>query len=277
MPNNTANYIDDSAAGGANTIPPGRFGGNIDDWRIGKGGTMYYKVEVPGAQIVVGDTHAAQGDSELAGTAMETSMTTKLRVTLHKAGSLPKAVATLEFPLLETSDEYVIHGFAFDNYLDQLADPSDIFAEGASLDLAMADCFVKTRNWVMDVFDLIEEETIALMTTAINFGVTQVVDGNWGVHATIPKWVFGEATDETTPFDYSCTPAGTAGRRSLKANDRRTLLKKVGVSTGPEEYGAELYARVTKDCETCSSSASRHRLAEILMDAKLNFVKKHAH
>jgi acetamidase/formamidase len=71
--------------------PPGRFGGNIDDWRIGKGGTMYYKVEVPGAQIVVGDTHAAQGDSELAGTAMETSMTTKLRVTLHKAGSLPKA------------------------------------------------------------------------------------------------------------------------------------------------------------------------------------------
>ena len=72
MPNNTANYIDDDdAPGGVNTIPPSRFVGNIDDWRIGKGGTMYYKVEVPGALIVMGDTHAAQGDSELAETAME--------------------------------------------------------------------------------------------------------------------------------------------------------------------------------------------------------------
>ena len=54
MPNNTANYIDDAATGGANTIPPARFGGNIDDWRIGKGGTMFYVAEVPGAQILVG-------------------------------------------------------------------------------------------------------------------------------------------------------------------------------------------------------------------------------
>lgn len=43
LPNNTANYLDAEAAGGANSIPPARFGGNVDDWRIGKGGTMYYK------------------------------------------------------------------------------------------------------------------------------------------------------------------------------------------------------------------------------------------
>eukprot|EP00980_Cylindrotheca_fusiformis_P022003 scaffold8882_cov86-Cylindrotheca_fusiformis.AAC.1 len=129
LPNNTANYIDDAAEGGANTIPPGRFGGNVDDWRIGKGGTMFYNVEVPGGMVVVGDTHAAQGDSELAGTAMETSMTTKLRLTLHKAGSLPKKLNTMPFPLLETSTQFVVHGFAIDNYLDDLEDPSDIFAE----------------------------------------------------------------------------------------------------------------------------------------------------
>lgn len=127
MPNNTINYVDEEAAGGANSIPPSRFGGNVDDWRIGKGGTMFYTVEVPGAMIVVGDTHAAQGDSELAGTAMETSMTAKLRVTLHKAAELPAKVQHLNFPLLETSDQYVIHGFAYNNYLDQLEDPSDIF------------------------------------------------------------------------------------------------------------------------------------------------------
>lgn len=162
MPSNTANYIDEAATGGASTIPPARFGGNIDDYRIGKGGTMYYKVEVPGANIVVGDTHAAQGDSELAGTAMETSMTTKLRISLHKADSLPKKVATLDFPLLETSDTFVIHGFAYNNYLDDLEDASTIFAEGASLDLAMEDCFIRTRDWLMDVYDMTEEETIAL-------------------------------------------------------------------------------------------------------------------
>lgn len=178
MPNNTINYIDEAAPGGASSIPPSQFGGNVDDWRIGKGGTMFYTVEVPGAMIVVGDTHAAQGDSELAGTAMETSMTAKLRVTLHKASELPPKVQNLNFPLLETSDKYVVHGFAFSNYLDQLEDPSDIFAEGASLDMAMEDCFIKTRNWLMDTFGLIEEESIALMTTAVDFAVTQVsLDG----------------------------------------------------------------------------------------------------
>lgn len=177
MPNNTANYIDNDATGGASTIPPSRFGGNIDDWRIGKGGTMYYVCEVPGAMVLVGDTHAAQGDSELAGTAMETSMTTKLRITLHKKDSLPTKVATIDFPLLETSEQFVIHGFAYKNYLDELTDPSSIFGDGTSLDLAMANCFNSTRDWLMDTMGLIEEETIALMTMGIDFGVTQVVDG----------------------------------------------------------------------------------------------------
>jgi hypothetical protein len=170
----SSNYIDDAATGGASTIPPARFGGNIDDYRIGKGGTMYYVVEVPGAQIVVGDTHAAQGDSELAGTAMETSMTTKLRITLHKADSLPTKVSTLDFPLLETLDSFVIHGFAYANYLDDLEDPSTIFAEGASIDLAMEDCFIRTRNWLMDVYDMLEEETIALSKL-----VELIAGGNW--------------------------------------------------------------------------------------------------
>jgi acetamidase/formamidase len=308
MPNNTENYIDEEASGGANTIPPARFGGNIgksnggggpnqlaidlgfhsliyllkicinfilDDWRIGKGGTMFYNVEVPGAMIVVGDTHAAQGDSELAGTAMETSMTTKLRITLHKAGNLPKKVASMPFPLLETSTQYVIHGFAYANYLDDIEDASDIFSEGATLDLAMTDCFIKTRNWLMDVFDLIEEETIALMTTAVDFGITQVVDGNWGVHADIDKWVFEEGD---TPYDYSCTTSKSPGRtrrgRMLKQQDRRRLLEMHGIDMPPEDYASNLYSRVTEDCEICSSSGARELLANKLLDAKLNFAKK---
>ena len=276
MPNNTANYIDEEAPGGANTIPPARFGGNVDDWRIGKGGTMFYTVEVPGAQILVGDTHAAQGDAELAGTAMETSMTAKLRVTLHKQWSLPKKVQALNFPLLETDTQFVIHGFSYDNYLDDLEDASDIFAEGATLDKAMADCFVKTRDWLMDVYDMVEEETIALMTTSVDFGITQVVDGNWGVHADIDKWVF----DNTgAPYDYSCTTSKGPGRRHsrgrmLRQQDRRDLLENHGVDMSAEAYASSLFERVTKDCKSCSRSSSRELLANKLLDTKLHFAKK---
>ena len=277
MPNNTANYIDEDAPGGANTIPPSRFGGNVDDWRIGKGGTMFYTVEVPGAMVVVGDTHAAQGDSELAGTAMETSMTTKLRITLHKKAELPAKVQDLTFPLLETADQYVVHGFAYANYLDELEDASTIFQEGATLDRAMADCFIKTRNWLMDVMGLIEEETIALMSTSVDFAVTQVVDGNWGVHADIPKWVFD---DSDTPYDYSCTTSKSPGRRRSRKlkiednGDRRLILEKHGVMVESlDDYARSLYARVTKECALCSTHASHRRLAERLLDAKLHFAK----
>jgi acetamidase/formamidase len=279
MPNNTANYIDADAQGGASTIPPSRFGGNVDDWRIGKGGTMFYRVEVPGANLIVGDTHAAQGDSELAGTAMETSMTTKLRLTLHKADSLPKKVATVDFPLLETSDKFVVHGFAYSNYLDQLPDASTIFQEGASLDKAMADCFIKTRNWLMDVMDLTEEEVIALMSTAVDFGITQVVDGNWGVHADIDKWIFSDAE---TPYDYSCTTSKSGSRRrrgrSLleKNTDRRLILEFHGITTDPDEYAAALYSKVVTaaTCATsCTNAVGHRRVAERMLDAKLKFAK----
>lgn len=279
MPSNTKNYIDAAATGGASSIPPSRFGGNVDDWRIGKGGTMFYTVEVAGAGIVVGDTHAAQGDSELAGTAMETSMTTKLRIILHKKDSLPKKVEGLNFPLLETVDQFVIHGFAYSNYLDQLEDASTIFQVGASLDLAMADCFIKTRNWLMDTYDLIEEETIALMSTAVDFGITQVVDGNWGVHADIDKWVFDE-TD--APYDYGCTTSKTAGRRErlrerralLEVEDRASRLEKHGIFQDPEQHAEELWSRVTVDCPTCANHFSRRRVAHRMLDAKLRFAKR---
>lgn len=233
--------------------------------------------------ILVGDTHAAQGDSELAGTAMETSMTAKLRVTLHKADSLPKIVTGVEWPLLETSDLYVVHGFAYTDYLGELDDPSTIFAVGASIDDAMEDCFVKTRNWLMDAWDLTEEETIVLMTTSVDFGVTQVVDGNWGAHAIIPKFVFDMSG---SAFDYSCTTSMTPGRRHLeeapkprrlKETERRTLYEKhspVNNQLSFDEYSEAFYAKVTKSCESCGTSAFDRVLANKLVDVKIHHLEK---
>ncbi len=77
-----------SEADFVSSIPPGYTGGNIDDWRIGKGARMYYPVAVPGAFFSVGDPHAAQGDSELGGTAIETSLTGDFEFILHKKRDL---------------------------------------------------------------------------------------------------------------------------------------------------------------------------------------------
>lgn len=83
----------------------------------------------------------------------------------------------------------------YNSFLEDLDDPTTIFAEGATLDLAMEDCFVRTRNWLMDVMDMAEEETIALMSMGVDFGVTQVVDANWYVNfgrkAAVPLLLVG--------------------------------------------------------------------------------------
>jgi len=174
------------------SIPPSNFGGNIDDWRIGKGATMYYPIGVEGALLSAGDAHAAQGDSELAGTAIEMSLTGVMQLVLRKkkdhAGTI---LESLDYPLLETNTEWVVHGFSFANYLAELGEKAqqEIYSK-SSVDLAMRDAFRKMRRFLMQTRGLSEDEAISLMSVAVDFGVTQVVDGNWGVHATIKKAIF---------------------------------------------------------------------------------------
>jgi len=174
------------------SVPPGYFGGNVDDWRVGKGAVMYYPVAVPGALFSVGDPHASQGDSELCGTAIECSLTGTFQLILHKRDRLAGTpLADLDYPLLETADEWVVHGFSFANYLAELGDnaQSEIFTR-SSLDGAMRDAFRKMRRFLMTAKGLSEDEAISLMSVAVDFGVTQVVDANWGVHAILKKSIF---------------------------------------------------------------------------------------
>ncbi len=175
-----------------NSIPPSYFGGNIDNWRIGKGGIMYYPVSVEGGLLSAGDPHAAQGDSELAGTAIETSLTGVLQIILHKKDALNGSLLQgLDFPLLETDSEYIVHGFSYANYLAELGeDAQSEINNKSSVDNAMRDAFRKMRKFLMNAKGLSEDETITLMSVAVDFGVTQVVDGNWGVHGIIQKGIF---------------------------------------------------------------------------------------
>ncbi|HTH97143.1 MAG TPA: acetamidase/formamidase family protein [Stellaceae bacterium] len=174
------------------TIPPSHFGGNIDNWRIGKGAIMYYPVGVEGALFSVGDPHASQGDSELCGTAIECSLTGTFQFVLHKSRDLPGTMlAELDYPLLETKTEWLMCGFSYPNYLTALGpDAQRQVAGKASLDLAMRDAFRKARAFLMNAKGLSEDEAISLISVACDFGVTQVVDANWGVHAVIRKEMF---------------------------------------------------------------------------------------
>ncbi|ETN83549.1 hypothetical protein NECAME_17432 [Necator americanus] len=176
------------------SIPPSYTGGNIDDWRAGKGARMYYPVAVAGAHFSVGDPHAAQGDSELGGTAIETSLTGEFEFILHKKHTLAGTILEgLDHPMLETEELWSMYGFTFPNYLAALGPEGQTTVAGhASLDQAMRDAFRKLRRFLMQVHKLSEDEAIALLSVAADFGITQVVDANWGVHGSIRKSVFAE-------------------------------------------------------------------------------------
>jgi acetamidase/formamidase/AraC-like DNA-binding protein len=174
------------------SIPPSTFGGNLDNWRVTRGASVFLPVGVPGALLSIGDPHASQGDSELCGTAIECSLTGDFQLILHKKDTLGQQVfADLTYPLVETPDEWVLHGFSYPNYLAEFGTSAQSAVyEKSTLDLAMRDAFIKTRRFLMTTKGLSEDEAISLISVAVDFGVTQVVDGNWGVHAIIRKALF---------------------------------------------------------------------------------------
>lgn len=174
------------------SIPPGYFGGNFDNWRAGKGSTLYLPVAVRGALFSCGDGHLALGDGEINGTALEASLTGKFCFVVHKKDNPGKPwLQGLPGPLLETPREFVLHGFSYPNYLRELGRnaQSEVYTK-SSLNRALRSAFHATRRFLMQAFHLSEDEAVSLISVAVDFGVTQVADGNWGVHATIRKSIF---------------------------------------------------------------------------------------
>ena len=154
--------------GRVSTVPPGRHGGNIDNWRIGAGATMFYPVAVDGALFSVGDPHISQGDGEISGTAIEASLDVLMQIVLRKDFRFPS-------PLLETHDDWIVHGF----------DPD--------LNLAMRAASLDMLHLLTEVHGLSRDDAYSLMSVAVDFTVTQVVDGRQGVHARIPRAIFPAA------------------------------------------------------------------------------------
>jgi acetamidase/formamidase len=193
------------------SIPPMPTGGNLDNKRIGVGTTMYYPVEVAGGLLSMGDAHAAQGDSELDGTGIETSLTGKFKVTVIKAAAFNNWQTALDFPLGETATEWIVHGFTETDYLETFsANPGDIYG-ASSIDKAMKNAFTQTRKFLMNLHGLTDEEATTLITQGVDFGMTQLVDGNWGVHGIIPKVIFSGPPAKSPETPPKKTTSGTQG------------------------------------------------------------------
>ena len=141
------------------TIPPGRWGGNIDCKLLVAGSTLFLPIPVDGARVSLGDGHAAQGDGEVSGTAIECPFEVA-QVTLDVRDDLE-----LRMPVARTADAWI--AFGFDEDLDVAAD----VATETMLDLI-------ERELGRD-----RKEALALASVAVDLAVTQVVNGVKGVHA----------------------------------------------------------------------------------------------
>lgn len=144
------------------TIPPRtQGGGNIDCRSLIAGSTLYLPVTVPDALLCVGDGHAAQGDGEVSGTAVECGMTTEMVLDLVTDPPLPTVHAV-------TPTSRIAFGF----------DPD--------LNVAMGDALDAMLGWMMRLFGLDKTSSLALASSTVDLRITQVANETWGVHAVLP-------------------------------------------------------------------------------------------
>ncbi|MFI5267189.1 MAG: acetamidase/formamidase family protein [Chloroflexota bacterium] len=146
--------------------PPNSFGGNMDNKELVAGTTIYFPIWNDGALFSPGDAHAVQGNGEVTVTAIETSF---------RSASLTFRVRDdmrLERPMAETPTHWITMGF----------DPDlDVAAKTALRDMI---AFLCTR------WKLSREDAYSLSSLAVDLEITQVVDGNRGVHAMLAKGLF---------------------------------------------------------------------------------------
>jgi acetamidase/formamidase len=145
--------------------PPGWHGGNLDNKDLVAGTVLYLPVHVPGALLSIGDGHALQGDGEVTGTALETSLrgTFELRVLKGQR---------LRWPRAETPTHYIAMGLHED------------------LDEATKLAVREMVEFLMAEKKLSRDEAYMLCSLAADLHVTQAVDATKGVHATLAKSLF---------------------------------------------------------------------------------------
>lgn len=159
----------DPSLGRVSSNPPGQHAGNLDNKALVAGTTLYIPVHAPGALFEIGDGHAAQGDGEVDQTAIETSLRGRLQL-------IDRKDLKLTWPRAET--------------------PTDYITMGTDADLTAA-----TKIAIQEMVDFLVAEkgldkmaAYQLTSVAGNVAITQLVDGNVGVHVKMPKSIFTRST-----------------------------------------------------------------------------------
>jgi amidase len=144
------------------SIVPAEFGGNMDSPEVSVGNTLYLPVNVPGALLYMGDGHAAMGDGEVAGTAIEVPLRTRLQINVLKGQKI-------NWPRFENDDT--------------------IMAVGAyrPLDDALRIAFTELVGWIHRDYGLSELDTYELLSKVARIHLNEMVDPNYVVVALVEK------------------------------------------------------------------------------------------
>ncbi|HEY2121389.1 MAG TPA: acetamidase/formamidase family protein [Candidatus Acidoferrum sp.] len=140
----------------------GGYGGNMDFNEIVEGATVYLPVNVTGAFMYIGDGHAAQGDGELNGNALETSMDVEFTVDIIPAKGVPGP---------------------------RVVSPTHIIAMGlgGSLEDALRDATSNMADWLTDDYKLTPSELAEVLGTATEYKISELADRNVGIVLKINK------------------------------------------------------------------------------------------
>jgi len=155
-----------SDVGRLSSVPPWKHAGNLDNKELVAGTTLFIPVHVPGALFHAGDGHAAQGDGEVSLTALETSLTGTFELIVRKD------MGPLEWPRAETPEAYITMGMDED------------LLEAARIAVREMIAFLQAEK------ALSADDAYMLASIAVDLRITQLVDGNVGVHAMLWKSLF---------------------------------------------------------------------------------------
>ncbi len=144
------------------SVVPAEFGGNMDSSEASVGNTLYLPVNVAGALLYMGDGHAAMGDGEIAGTAIEVPLHVRLRVTVLKGQSIA-------WPRFESGDELMATGIY------------------RPLDDSLRIAFTQLVAWIHSDYGLSELDAYELLSKVATIHLAEMVDPNYVVIAKINK------------------------------------------------------------------------------------------
>jgi acetamidase/formamidase len=162
--------------GAHSILPPSRFGGNLDTKHLNIGTRLYLPVGVDGALFSLGDTHAAQGDGEVCGTAIETAMDVVVRLSVRRDFTVDAPQYDIPSGALAQHEQSGYH-----------------VCTGVGPDLleASRDAVRATIRFLGERYGLERQEAYAVASVAIDLRIHELVDApNWVVGAFIPAAIF---------------------------------------------------------------------------------------